>query len=76
MNDIPTPQNQSAARRRMRTVIAIAAAAVLVGGAITAGALFRASDPPSLSAEATIGDHTSVHSGSCPQMGAGPGVVD
>ncbi|WP_046011879.1 serine hydrolase domain-containing protein, partial [Microbacterium sp. SA39] len=40
-------------RRRARTVIAIAAVAVLVGGAITAGALFRAVDQPAASAEAT-----------------------
>ena len=52
MNDIPTPQNQPAPRRRMRTMIAIAAAAVLVAGAITAGALFRASDRPASSADA------------------------
>lgn len=52
MNGSPTPQNQPAPRRRMRTVIAIAAAAVLVAGAITAGALFRASDRPASSADA------------------------
>lgn len=57
-------------------MITIAAAALLIGGAITAGALFRASDRPAFSAEATIGDHTSVHPASCLPTGAGRGVVD
>jgi D-alanyl-D-alanine carboxypeptidase len=37
----------------MRTIIAIAAAAALVGGAITAGALFRTSERPGAATEAT-----------------------
>ncbi|MFJ2542904.1 hypothetical protein [Microbacterium sp. NPDC087589] len=57
-------------------MITIAGAALLIGGAITAGALFRASDRPAFSAEATIGDHTSVHPASCLPTGAGRGVVD
>ena len=51
MNDSLTPRNLHT-RRRARTAIAIATAAVLVGGGITAGALFRAADQPAASANA------------------------
>nr|WP_201468930.1 serine hydrolase domain-containing protein [Microbacterium hydrocarbonoxydans] len=52
MNVTGTDQNPSIRRHRVRTLIAIAAAVVLVGGAITAGALFRAADRPAATAEA------------------------
>lgn len=51
MNDTTAPPNPPIRRRTARTVIAIAAAAVLVGGAVTAGVLFRAADRPAASAD-------------------------
>lgn len=72
MNSV-TPQS-SPARRRGRTAVAILGAAVLVGGAIIAGVLFRGADRPAAPTDPAAG--TALEKRLQPLVDAGyPGIL-